>query len=197
MTEDALPGQEAAPSTRRFPVAQAVALLVIAAFLGLLAYGLRLRGDPGPQVGQPAPAFVLKSFDGQQVALDDLRGKVVVLNFWASWCDPCREEAALLERIWREYRDKGVMFVGVDYVDTEPKALAYLKEFDVTYPNGPDLGGKISQSYRIQGVPETFFIGKNGQIAPIQIGSVDAPKFASPISEALLVSTIEKLLAEE
>jgi cytochrome c biogenesis protein CcmG/thiol:disulfide interchange protein DsbE len=138
----------------------------------------------------------MTTFDGQQVSLSGLRGRVVVVNFWASWCNPCREEAALLERTWRAYKDHGVMFIGVDYVDTEPKALAYLKEFDVTYPNGPDMGGKISQSYRIQGVPETFFIGKDGKIAPIQIGSASAPKYASPISEALLVGTIEKLLAE-
>jgi cytochrome c biogenesis protein CcmG/thiol:disulfide interchange protein DsbE len=196
VTQDILPRQEVATPARRLPVVQAVALVVIVVFVGFLAYALRRQSDPGPQVGQPAPTFTLTTFDGQQVALSELHGQVVVVNFWASWCNPCREEATLLERTWRTYKDRGVMFVGVDYVDTEPKALAYLKEFDVTYPNGPDLGGKVSQSYRIQGVPETFFIGKDGKIAPIQIGSTSAPKYVSPISEALLIGTIDKLLAQ-
>jgi cytochrome c biogenesis protein CcmG/thiol:disulfide interchange protein DsbE len=95
----------------------------------------------------------------------------------------------LPERVWRRYKDKGVIFIGVDYVDTEPAARAFLAEFDVTYPNGPDLGGKISRAYRIRGVPETFFIDRDGQMADVEIGPL--------AGEARLVSAIEALLGED
>ncbi len=196
MTQEILPAEETAPVARRLPVMQAIVLIAIVGLLALTAFAMRLRNDPGPQVGQLAPGFTLKTYDGQQVSLESLRGKVVVVNFWASWCVPCRDEAPILEQVWRQYKDRGVVFLGVDYVDTEPKALAYLKEFDVTYPNGIDLASKISQVYRISGVPETFFIGKDGKIAPVNTGAGDAPKYASPISAALLTGTIDKLLAE-
>jgi cytochrome c biogenesis protein CcmG/thiol:disulfide interchange protein DsbE len=115
-----------------------------------------------------------------------MRGQVVVVNVWASWCPPCRDEAPVLEQTWREYRDRGVVFIGVDYMDTEPAALAYLAEFDITYPNGPDLGSRIAQDYKVQGVPETFFIDPQGEIAEVFVG---------PLSEARLKSILERLLA--
>jgi cytochrome c biogenesis protein CcmG/thiol:disulfide interchange protein DsbE len=120
----------------------------------------------------------------------------VVINFWASWCDPCREEAPVLERMWREYRDRGVMFIGVNYVDVESEARKYMEEFDVTYPNGPDIGQRIARAYRIRGVPETFFVDPQGNIAPIFQGGRPQPKKISPITEAELRSVIERLLAE-
>lgn len=195
MTEDLVVTSEPSSGSRRL-LWQGLAFILLLAFLALLAYGLRLQSEPGPRVGQPAPPFTLSLFDGGQLSLEDLRGQVVVVNFWASWCQPCRVEAPLLEQTWRRYRDRGVVFVGIDYVDTEPKALEYLREFDVTYPNGPDLGSQISRRYRIQGVPETFFIDRQGNIAPIRVGDLEVPKFASPMDEGLLVETLERLLAE-
>jgi len=135
-----------------------------------------------------APPFTLQLFDGGTLSLTGLRGRVVVVNFWASWCVPCRQEAPLLEQTWRAYRDKGVVLIGVDYIDTEPAARAFLKEFEITYPNGPDLGTKIAQAYRIRGVPETFFVGKDGRIAYVHIG---------PLGERILTQRIERLLAGE
>jgi cytochrome c biogenesis protein CcmG/thiol:disulfide interchange protein DsbE len=95
----------------------------------------------------------------------------VVVNFWASWCKPCEQEAADLETAWQFYQPRGdVVFLGVDYVDTEPEALAYLEKFNITYPNGADLGTRISQAYRIRGVPETYIIAPDGKLANAQIG---------------------------
>jgi cytochrome c biogenesis protein CcmG/thiol:disulfide interchange protein DsbE len=116
-------------------------LLLALAVLALLAYGIIAKAQEPLSEG-PAPDFTLSLFDGGQITLGDLRGQVVVLNVWASWCPPCRDEAPVLERAWRAYRDRGVTFVGVDYMDTEPAALAYIAEFDITYPNGPDLGSR-------------------------------------------------------
>jgi cytochrome c biogenesis protein CcmG/thiol:disulfide interchange protein DsbE len=147
--------------------------LVWAGLLGLLAlvaFGL-LRAQQGPVgVGQRAPDFSLTTFDGRQIDTRDLRGQVVVVNFWASWCKPCEQEARELEQAYRTYKDQGVMFLGVDYVDIEREALAYLERFEITYPNGPDLRTSISQSFRTRGVPETYVIDADGRISSVKIG---------------------------
>jgi cytochrome c biogenesis protein CcmG/thiol:disulfide interchange protein DsbE len=152
-----------------------VAWIVILALLVLLALGL-MRSQQGPVgEGQPAPLFTLTTFDGEQIVLEELRGKVVVINFWASWCKPCEQEAADLEAAWRRYEPGGqVVFLGVDYVDTEPEARAYLTRFDISYPNGPDLGTRISQAFRIRGVPETYVVGPDGVLASVKIGPFES-----------------------
>lgn len=156
----------------------------VLALLGFLGWGL-VRAQRGQVQSGLAPEFTLLTFDNQEVSLKDLRGKVVVVNFWASWCQPCRQEAAYLEKTWRKYKDDGVVFIGVDYVDTEPMALAYIKEFDITYYNGPDLGTRISQSYAIKGVPETFYIGKNGELRGVKIGPLESPELDEKIDDLL------------
>ena len=157
---------------------------LVLALLGLLGWGLN-KAQKGPVENGPAPDFTLQGFDGRTVTLSELRGQVVVINFWASWCEPCREEAAYLEQTWRKYKDQGVVFLGVDYVDTEKAALAYIEEFDITYINGPDLKTLISDAYNIQGVPETFFIAKNGEVRGMHVGPIFSPDLDEKIEELL------------
>jgi len=143
----------------------------LAFLLMVLVVGL-IQSQQG-QVGQGemAPDFELKSFSGETYQISDFRGSVIVVNFWASWCESCKPEAADLEAAHKYYQPRGdVLFLGVDYVDTEPEALAYLEEFQVTYPNGPDLRTKISQAFRITGVPETFIIDQDGVIVYVRVG---------------------------
>ena len=186
ITQDALPlPQENAPSRGR-TTGFLLALIPLIGLLGLVGWGL-VKAQQGPVRRGLAPDFSLTSFGGESITLSDLRGQVIIINFWASWCLPCREEAAYLEETWRKYKDQGVVFIGVDYIDTESEALAYLQEFEVTYFNGPDLGTRISQLYNIQGVPETYFVSKKGELREPYIG---------PLSPPFLENIIEEMLAE-
>ena len=170
--------------TESIPARRAVPLwiqIIIWAFLvGLLvivAMGLGRRQQGTVQPGEVIDNFSLTLYSGyeldgrNEINLEDLRGKVVVINFWASWCKPCEQEAAELQKAWLEYKPTGeVFFLGVDYVDTETDARVYLKKFGITYANGADLGTKISQYFRIQGVPETYFVDKDGVLRFVQVG---------------------------
>jgi len=144
--------------------------------LAVLAYGFRSdpRAIPSPLVGRPAMAFALTSYAGAPMSLETLRGKVVLLNFWASWCFPaCYEEAPVLESTWRAYRERGLVILGVDIQDTEPAASKFIKQFELTFPNAPDPQGKVSIDYGVYGVPETFIIDKRGRIRHKVVGAVD------------------------
>ena len=161
-----------------------IAFAVILALLILLAGGLK-KAQAGPLDRGMAPEITLTGYDGREFKLSELRGQVVIVNFWASWCPPCREEAAYLEQTWRKYEGKGVVFVGVDWVDTEKEALAYIDEFDITYINGPDVGTRAAQAYNIQGVPETFYVAKNGELRGVHIGPLTSPQLDEKIEELL------------
>lgn len=164
----------------------AIAAAVVLAIFGFLAFGLQTRAA-GPLSEGAAPDFTFTPFDGQPFKLSDLRGKVVLVNIWASWCIPCKEEAPLLERTWRDYRERGVVFLGVDYVDTEPAARAFIQQYGITYPNGPDAASAISHAFRARGVPESYFVDRRGMLARTVIG---------PITESDLRKTLERLLAD-
>lgn len=160
---------------------QIIIWVFLVGLLGIVAVGLKRAQEGTVQPGATIQDFTLSLFPGyeyngqSQIKLSDLRGKVVVINFWASWCKPCEQEAAELEAAWKEYEPTGqVVFIGADYVDTPNEANVYLKKFDITYANGEDRdlqhGRPLSQYFRIKGVPETYFIDKNGVLKYVQIG---------------------------
>ncbi len=186
MTEQPITENETslAPTARSKRTGLIVAFAVVLALLALLAWGLK-KAQAGPLASGMAPDFTLTSFDDRSLTLSELRGQVVIINFWASWCPPCREEAAYLEQTWRKYEGKGIIFIGVDWVDTEKEALAYMDEFDLTYFNGPDIGTRIAQAYNIQGVPETFYVAKNGELRGVHIGPLKSPELDNKIEELL------------
>jgi cytochrome c biogenesis protein CcmG/thiol:disulfide interchange protein DsbE len=149
--------------------------LSVVPIIALLAYGFRLnpRDVPSPLVGRPAAAFTLDTLDGKPVALDALRGQVVVVNFWASWCRPaCYDEAPVLERNWRAYRDRGLVVIGVGIQDTPQAARQFISTFSLTFPNVRDVAGKVSVDYGVYGVPETFFVDRRGRIRGKHVGAV-------------------------
>ena len=152
--------------------------LAIIGLVALLAWGLSNKSPASGLSGitlvqQPAPDFTLPLFTSGELVLSELRGRPLVLNFWASWCVPCREEAPGLERAWRAFREKQVMFIGLDIQEGESSAKAYLDEFQVTYPNGLDADGKITIDYGVVGIPVTFFVNKRGIIERRFVGAID------------------------
>jgi cytochrome c biogenesis protein CcmG/thiol:disulfide interchange protein DsbE len=158
--------------------------------VGLLAYGFRTdpRAVPSPLVGRPAPVFALTTFDGKPVTLDSLRGRVVVLNFWASWCYPaCYDEAPVLEAGWRQAQEKGVIVLGVAIQDKEPASREFIERFNLTFPNAPDPAGRVSIDYGVYGVPETFIIDRRGVIRRKHVGA---------LTEKMLRESVEPLLGE-
>jgi cytochrome c biogenesis protein CcmG/thiol:disulfide interchange protein DsbE len=146
--------------------------LILLVFVIMLGARLVQTNQSEQRAAGAAPAFSFTTFEGESISLDQLAGKGVVLNFWASWCDPCRDEAALLEETWRSEQENGIVFIGLDYLDQEPAAKAYLAEFGITYPSGPDLQSAAARRYGIKGVPETFFIDPQGNITDIVIGPI-------------------------
>ncbi len=163
-----------------------VSIMAAAGFVALLAYGFTKdpRAIPTPLTGRPAPDFSLSLFDGRVVRLSDFRGKVVFLNFWASWCPPCRDEAPLLEQAWRGYKGQNILFLGVDIQDSEEAARTFLREFGISYMNGRDPTGRIAIDYGVYGIPETFFIDREGRITYKHIGALDGQTLVAKLAEA-------------
>ena len=160
---------------------QIIIWVFLVGLLTILGFQLNRTQEGTVQPGNRINDFTMTLFDGYefnsqpQINFSDLRGKVVVINFWASWCKPCEQEAAALQAAWQEYEPTGqVVFIGADYVDTPTEANIYLKKFNITYPNGEDRdiqrARPLSQYFRITGVPETYFIDKDGVLRYVHIG---------------------------
>lgn len=154
--------------------------LVIAGLGLMLNQSFRVQPDSGN-----APEFTLTTFDGQTVRLSDYRGRVVLVNFWASWCAPCEEEAAALQATYDKYKDRGVVFIGIAWVDADAKSKAFIENHAVTYLNGPDLGTRIADAYRIRGVPETFMVNQAGQVIFFAARAVTQEELSAKIESAL------------
>lgn len=154
----------------------------------LFAYGLGKdpREIPSPLVGRMAPDFTLTLLDGNTIRLSELKGKVVVLNFWSSWCYPaCWNEAPLWKQAWETYRDDGLVLIGIAFQDQEAKIREFVQRFNKTFPIGLDPGSKISIDYGVYGVPETFFIDREGRIAYKNIGEINRVTIQREIEKLL------------
>lgn len=161
-----------ATQPRRLPVWVIVlAFTLLVGFMALIGWGLNRSMRGAISIGDPVPGFQFATFDGENLSTGQYAGKVILVNFWASWCKPCEQEARELEEAYQHYKPDGkVVFLGLTYVDTEPNSLVYIKKFGITYPNGPDLATKISQTFRVRGVPETFIIDQEGHLAYFKAG---------------------------
>jgi cytochrome c biogenesis protein CcmG/thiol:disulfide interchange protein DsbE len=161
---------------------------VVAAIVVLLLAGL--GKDPSviasPLVGRAAPNFTLPQLDGPPMELARLRGQVVVINFWASWCTECQVEQAALDQAWQQFQDSGVVLIGVNFEDSTGAARSYVRAKDVTYPVVEDAGSKAALAYGLRGVPETFVVNRSGRIVDHVIGPVSAATLTSEINSILV-----------
>ena len=154
-----------------------IIILVFIILLGYSIFGSKKAPKASPLIGKKAPDFTLDLFDGTNLALSDLRGKTVLLNFWASWCMPCRQEAQALENSWQKYKDKDVVFIGVNVWDNSSNARNYMNNFGGAYPHGVDPEEEIQVDYGVGGVPETYFIDSSGLVRD---------KFTGPLTEQII-----------
>jgi cytochrome c biogenesis protein CcmG, thiol:disulfide interchange protein DsbE len=179
------PKTETEDSKRR--MGSIILIVTLIAFALALAVQLSFRNETQPTEGL-APDFYLELFDGSDFQLSEQKGKVVLINFWASWCAACREEAPLLQAMYREYQDDGLLIIGVNWLESSrQKALDYVDEFGITFPNGEDVSEIVARLYNITAVPESFLIDKDGNIQQAIIGIINIDE---------LSITIETLLAE-
>ena len=170
------------PRWLRYSIVAGIAALVVVLMLAFRHDPLDVRTGT---VNKPAAAFVLDRLDGAgKVSLADHAGKVVVLNFFASWCIPCKEENPALVRVWERYRSSDVVVIGILYQDSLDSGRRYVRDNGVTWPTATDEDGRIAFAYGVRGIPETYFIGPDGVIAGRHIG---------PITEATLVVAIDSL----
>jgi cytochrome c biogenesis protein CcmG/thiol:disulfide interchange protein DsbE len=171
--------------------------LPVLALLGLLGWG-SLKSSSGPAgvgvnrdfgqvdvTARPAARFTLESMDGGTLDLADLQGKVVLVDFWASWCTPCRQEAPVLRQVYQEYADQPVEFVGVNIWDRREDAFQYTDTFDIPYPNGIDESGSIAIDYGVRGIPEKFFIDSTGVVRRKYVGPMHADTLRAALDELL------------
>lgn len=166
-----------------------VAALLAAAFLGLLGFGLTrdARELPSALVGEEAPVASGQTLSGDSLSLAGLRGEVVVLNFWASWCVPCRAEHGVLRRVERVYGGDDVQVVGVVYQDGRDAAVRFMERLGGEWPSLVDPGSRIAIDFGVYGVPETYFISPDGTVARKHVG---------PVTWDLVRSTVDSLLAD-
>ena len=151
-----------------------LAFLGVAAVIGLLGFGLLSKGTAQVAVGEPVPDRELPRLDRDGTAsIDDYRGRWVLVNLWASWCVPCREEAPALERFHRRYRDRNVTVLGIDVQDNSEDALDFLRSYPTTYPQLRSVGYERSDAFGSTGVPENFLVDPRGRLAFIWRGPVD------------------------
>jgi cytochrome c biogenesis protein CcmG, thiol:disulfide interchange protein DsbE len=165
--------------------AQLLALACVAGLLALLVWKLTHQ-EHAPRVGAVAPGFTLRRLSGPgKVSLASYKGRPVVLNFWASWCNPCKGEAAVLERDWTRYRDRGIVFLGVDYHDLAPDARSFVRHHELTFPMLEDGSGRVTGSYGISQVPETYVLSRQGRVVAHLAGPITDPGFAADFRDAL------------
>jgi peroxiredoxin len=149
----------------------------------------RTGRPPSPQTGFAAPEFALETYQGEPIALADLRGQAVVINFWATWCPPCRAEMPAIQAVYDKYRDQGLVVLAVDQQETEAQVAPFAEEMGLTFPILMDREGAVSAQYQVKALPATFFVDRQGIVQEVTLGG--------PMAAGFVESQVSKLLGPE
>lgn len=160
-----------------------IGAIIIFAVSGILFSNSTPKEDN--EILQKAPEFEITGISGQTIYSQDLLGQIVVINFWATWCAPCRQEAPYFEEVWQQYQEEGVIFIGIGKEYNQEKALECIEELGITYFTGFDKNEEIANEYGVFGVPETHIIDRNGDIHFVFRGLVPPPLLEEKIEEVL------------
>lgn len=173
-------------------VAQGLAFGLVAVMLGLLVW--KVVENEGETIAQAvargeqpvAPDFTLRALDDDEdVSLSSLRGKPVVVNFWASWCAPCKDEAPFLEQMWERYRERGLVVVGVDTNDFRRDARRFVKRYGLSFPIAYDGPGKARDAYGVSGFPETYVVDREGRVVDALVGGINTDEDRARLERAV------------
>jgi peroxiredoxin len=149
----------------------------------------RAERSPLPRKGFAAPDFTLDTLDGQAITLSDLQGQVVLINFWASWCLPCREEMPAIQQVYEQYHDQGFVVLAVNLQEQDAQVAAFTDQLGLTFPVLMDRDGDVFDRYRVMALPSTFFVDRAGVIQDLAVGGL--------LSQAFIESQVVPLLAQE
>jgi peroxiredoxin len=141
--------------------------------------------EAAPEIGHPAPDFTLNDLNGNEVSLSDLRGKVVFLNFWATWCPPCRLEMPEMEELYQEYKNEDIVIIGVDLVEYASSVRSFVEENGYNWIFVIDTTGEVAADYMVTGIPASFFIDKDGIIRALQTGAMSRFTMKAKLAEAM------------
>lgn len=150
---------------------------------------VRSQRPPSPQVGFAAPDFSLATPDGETIALSDLQGQAVLVNFWATWCPPCRAEMPAIQQVYEQYQEQGFTVLAVDLQETEAEVTAFATQLDLSFPILIDPKGQVFSRYQVRALPTTFFVDRNGVIQEITLGG--------PMTQPFIESQVVSLLAAQ
>ena len=163
-----------------------VLILLAVVLFGLLAVQACTAASASVvSVGEPAPDFTLVDLDGNQVSLSDFRGETVFINFWATWCAPCRAEMPEMEAVYQEYKDKGLVVIGVDIRETKEQVLQYIQEGGYSWIFVLDATGEVTTNYRVTGIPTSFFIDREGIIQAVNVGAMTKRAMETNLATAM------------
>lgn len=160
-------------------------VLILACLIALVVNALWNRGAPTVAVGRPAPKFSLAALDRDVIQLDDFAGQAIMLNFWATWCGPCRNEMPAMQRVYERYRDDGFVILAVNFLETEGQVKRFIEDVGATFPVAYDITGGVSDMYLVRGFPTSVFIDKTGVVRSL---------FSSELSEEAIEQEVKALL---